>query len=234
MAMQERDHVIAQNMRKAKRFNCRTIQRQRLYSRTVISFIIPYRDRHGHLTKWLAAFSKYYPYKKEILVIEQADDKPFNRGKLLNIGAIYSAGSHLVFHDVDMIPAHGRHYKDGYQEAQGVTQLAKSNIQLNDYLGGVTMFDSDTFFAVGGYTNKFFSRAEDNECRFNLYRHNIPVVNRFMPFIEMKHKRPHVEFDPKLWAKAQLPRIMDGVTNCKFELIEILDKIGYRLIRVYL
>ena len=39
--------------------------------------------------------------------IEQADDKPFNRGKLLNVGytlACDNGCDYFVFHDVDMLP----------------------------------------------------------------------------------------------------------------------------------
>ena len=42
-----------------------------------------------------------------ILVDEQANDKLFNSGKLLNIGAHYSwdNSNYFCFHDVDMIPS---------------------------------------------------------------------------------------------------------------------------------
>ena len=53
-----------------------------------LAIIIPYRDRKSHLEMFLPYMKKYlkeYDYK--IYVIEQNDNKPFNRGKLLNIGA---------------------------------------------------------------------------------------------------------------------------------------------------
>ena len=43
----------------------------------------------------------------EIFIIEQSDDKPFNRGKLLNAGYKYALDKgcdYFVFHDVDMLP----------------------------------------------------------------------------------------------------------------------------------
>ena len=42
----------------------------------------------------------------QIFIIEQSDDKPFNRGKLLNVGYNwYDNGcDYFVFHDVDMLP----------------------------------------------------------------------------------------------------------------------------------
>ena len=54
-----------------------------------LGVIVPYRNRSTHLDKFLKDTPgklKEQEIDFEIIVVEQADDKPFNRGKLLNIG----------------------------------------------------------------------------------------------------------------------------------------------------
>ena len=56
-----------------------------------LRIIVPYRDRESHLTKFRDGINSYFKDKKikyELIIVEQSDDKPFNRGKLLNIGFI--------------------------------------------------------------------------------------------------------------------------------------------------
>ena len=52
-----------------------------------LGIIVPYRDRESHLTKFITGIKSYFKNQKikyEIIIVEQSDDKPFNRGKLLN------------------------------------------------------------------------------------------------------------------------------------------------------
>ena len=50
--------------------------------------IVPYRDRSTHLNTFISYMESYLKdYTYEVIVIEQVDNQPFNRGKLLNIGA---------------------------------------------------------------------------------------------------------------------------------------------------
>lgn len=152
----------------------------------------------------------------EIIIVEQADDKPFNRGKLLNIGALHSRGSFICMHDVDHVP--NKHTT--YEAAGTITQLVHSDIQTRDFLGGVTIFLRETFFTLGGYHNDYFSRAEDNEMVFNIQRRNYHVVHRPQPFTLLNHTRPAVEFDRKLWDKAKLKRdIYNQLGACEFILV---------------
>lgn len=68
--------------------------------------IVPYRNREEHLPIFLKAIRKKLP-DAPILIIEQVEGKPFNRAKLLNIGgvvAFQSGATHIITHDVDMIP----------------------------------------------------------------------------------------------------------------------------------
>lgn len=193
-----------------------------------LCIVVPYRNRSDQLKLFIPSMKSYLP-DDQIIVVEQADNKPFNRAKLLNIGFLNSKSTHFVFHDVDMLPV-----KVAYVEREGVTQIAFSDIQLIDYLGGVTMFESKTFCEVGGYHNDYFHRAEDNEMMFNLKRLRIPVLNRFGIFKELPHERTGPEFIPELWKKAQEPRTKNMLKTCEYELISREVKEGYTHLKVKL
>ena len=54
-----------------------------------IGVVVPYRNRRVHLNQFIPSISAHLTKQKipyEIIVVEQADERPFNRGKLLNIG----------------------------------------------------------------------------------------------------------------------------------------------------
>ena len=73
-----------------------------------LAIIVPYRDREEHLARFVPHMDKFLSdidYK--IFVIEQDNDKPFNRGWLLNVGykiAEKQGYDSFCFHDVDMLP----------------------------------------------------------------------------------------------------------------------------------
>lgn len=180
--------------------------------------IIPYRDRQEHLRQFLHHMQNYNKECRiKICIVEQADDKPFNRGKLLNIGALQCPALHYIMHDVDMLPINCTYEPSPHAE---VVQFASSKIQLNDYLGGVTMFTHNVFYKVGGYNNEYFHRAEDNEMHFNLKRMRIPVLNDFREFKQLPHKRNSNEFISALWYRAQEKRkVQDQLYTCAYTLL---------------
>lgn len=179
-----------------------------------MTIIVPYRDRADHLAAFLFAMSDYPDIN--VVVIEQTHGKAFNRAKLINVGFLVSDPVIFIAHDVDMIPVNVN-----YTPRKGVTQLASSEIQRHGYLGGVTMYDADTFRRAGGYHNEYWHRAEDNEQNFNLQRLRIPV--RYWPgkFMTLPHPRTGPEFIPELWEKAQKPRdVQDQLSICEYRVIE--------------
>lgn len=197
-----------------------------------LCIVVPYRNREGHLKLFIPHMKQYlsfYPESIYIYVIEQADDKPFNRGKLLNVGFLETMFLFYIFHDVDFLPMRG-----SYRGAQGVTQMAKSNIQLTNYIGGVTMFNRNTFVESEGYHNDYFHRAEDNEMWFNLKKKEIPVLYRFAAFQQLPHDRTGPEFIPELWQKAQLPRTNNMLKTCEYKLISKEVKDEYTHLKIEL
>lgn len=197
--------------------------------------IVPYRDREDHLLTFLNYMHNEMYSHMHICIVEQSEDgKPFNRAKLLNIGYLENRpGSSninydtFIMHDVDMLPVgnvdygHSPHY-------MSVTQLIKSDIQKIDYLGGVTKFNHESFWRVGGYNNEYFHRAEDNEMMFNLKRLGVRVFNSNYNFKILPHERKGLEFDPALWAKAQKPRAFQNqLSICKYKVVDMaLHKYG--------
>ena len=74
-----------------------------------LAVIVPYRNRESHLNVFVPYLEDYLKSKNipfEILVVEQKYNKPFNRGKLLNVGYKESGNDfdYFCFHDVDMLP----------------------------------------------------------------------------------------------------------------------------------
>lgn len=197
------------------------------------SFIIPYRDRAEHLAILTPRLWKLFPHD-EILVIEQGDDKPFNRAKLLNIGVTFSQGYFLVMHDVDKVPQNVEYDIGVYDH---VSQLCRSSIQHEDYLGGVTVFP-DWYFKemLNGYSNEFWGwGGEDNEMAFRIKNIGGNIRNKFGKFKDLYHPPHEVKFDQAKWDQACKPRSdKDGYNNLEFELVKIENHDFYTKITVKL
>ena len=130
-----------------------------------LGVIVPYRNRSTHLDKFLKDTPgklKEQEIDFEIIVVEQADDKPFNRGKLLNIGvkkAKERGCTYVALHDVDMIPQ-----RVDYSSVDRPTHLAthftsnhgEKRIIFDEYFGGVTLFPILDYYKVNGYSNEYW------------------------------------------------------------------------------
>lgn len=72
--------------------------------------IVPYRNRSVQLELFLMYMHNFLRQKNvhyRIFLVEQMDQKPFNRAKMFNIGSIYAAQAKfpcLIFNDVDLLP----------------------------------------------------------------------------------------------------------------------------------
>lgn len=98
-------------------------------------------------------------YTYQIFVIEQTDNKPFNRGKLLNVGYKIACNhncDYFVFHDVDMLPINVDYsYTD--KPLHLATHLQENDYEISffDYFGGVTLFNKEDFEKINGYSNEY-------------------------------------------------------------------------------
>jgi len=164
-----------------------------------LAIVVPYRDREEHLKRFIPAmqsceFLEDIDY--EILIVEQEEGKPFNRGKLLNIGAIQChTASYYCFHDVDMIPL-----VSDYSYVPNPTHLAAEAEQFGfklpyqGYFGGVTLFDKHSFIKVNGYSNDYWGwGAEDDDIMFRCVIKEIKSTRKNGRYRSLSHERNIVQ-----------------------------------------
>ncbi len=143
-----------------------------------LGVIVPYRKRPGHLRKFRESIESYLKDQDyELIVVEQNDDLPFNRGKLLNIGfqqAIRKQCDYVVFHDIDMLPI-DVDYSYSDVPIHLATNFTNSDREIfKTYFGGITMFPIDLFKKVNGYSNEYWGWGfEDDDLLMRLTEQNV-------------------------------------------------------------
>ena len=194
-----------------------------------LRIIVPYRNGASHLATFI-------PHMRarmkdcEIIVVEQADQKPFNRAKLLNVGFLQSKADYFAFHDVDMLPV-----KADYSFPVNPTHIATKCSQFRykmpfaEYFGGVTLFNREDFIACNGYSNNFWSwGAEDNEMYDNVLRCGLKIDRRDCTFQSLHHQladRSCYEHNRELWMKGR--GIEDGLSHCSYNVINRVEEKGF-------
>lgn len=180
-----------------------------------LGVIVPYRDRYLQLVKFKQHICNFLDKKKldyVLIVVEQDDAKLFNRGKLLNIGfkeALNENCDYVVFHDVDMLPLNVDYsYEDVpiHLATDFITDDKEFHRELFDcYFGGVTIFPTDVFQIINGYSNEYwgwgfedddlFKRCVDKGIPYDIKHINVPggsdLALRFNgvdAYIHGKHK----------------------------------------------
>lgn len=160
-----------------------------------LSIIVPYRDRESHLEKFIPYMEKsnfLSDLQFEILIVEQEEGKPFNRGKLLNVGAVESTkATYYCFHDVDMLPQ-----LSDYSAVPNPTHLASEAEQFGyklpyqGYFGGVTLFDKHSFIKANGYSNNYWGwGAEDDDIMFRCLSKGIRASRKNGRYTSLDHER---------------------------------------------
>jgi hypothetical protein len=120
----------------------------------------------------MKSYLKDYTY--EIVVVEQLDEKPFNRGKLLNIGAKYAIDNkfdYLCFHDVDMLPVNADYSYPDYPTSLISELENKDGSIFFRYFGGITLFRTQDFIAINGYSNDYWGWGYEDDDLFYRVTH---------------------------------------------------------------
>ena len=128
----------------------------------------------------------------DIFIIEQFDNKPFNRAKLLNVGFKEANGyDYFAFHDVDMLPLDSDYsYPDGPTHLSSEVEQFNWGLPYDGYFGGVTLFDKESFLAINGYSNEYWGwGAEDDDVLHRCMIKDIDTYRKQCRYSSLNHDR---------------------------------------------
>lgn len=204
-----------------------------------MGIIVPFRKREAHLAQFIPHIRSRLK-NAFIGIVEQHDDKPFNRAKLINIGYQYYKYRFEYFaaHDVDMLPIKADYsYPDSPTHIATQVEQFKYKMPFSDYFGGVTLFNNGDFEKVNGFSNNFWGwGGEDDEIRKECIKVGLVIKHRECRFSSLHHTR---KIDANLHAKncdiLQHGRaINDGLTNLSYEFVSEDSRLGYHHLKVKL
>lgn len=124
--------------------------------------IVVYRQREKQLNAFLTYIHNFLRKQLihyRIFVIEQYDQKPFNRAMLFNIGSVYASQLDfpcLILHDVDLMPMNlGNLYACTRKPRHMCSSLDKFrfNLLYHGLFGGVVSIETRVFQFINGMSN---------------------------------------------------------------------------------
>lgn len=124
--------------------------------------IVVYRQRETQLKAFLTYIHNFLRKQQihyRIFIIEQFDQKPFNRAMLFNIGAIHALHHDfpcLILHDVDLMPMNlGNLYACTKQPRHMCSSLDKFrfNLPYEGLFGGAVAIETNIYQHVNGMSN---------------------------------------------------------------------------------
>lgn len=211
-----------------------------------LTICVPYRNRESHLREfvpYMKDFLKGYDY--EILVIEQTDERPFNRGALANIGFLLSNSETFCIHDVDMLPEVANYYMphqfDVYHVATHVQQFGYK-MPYEKYLGGVTVFKREAFKKINGFNNLYFGwGAEDDDLNHRCELKGLKIFRSINTFKSLPHPKATENKETSLLHKKNKALLKDwkkytnnGLNNIRYKIVKGVTLKDYSKVTVRL
>lgn len=198
-----------------------------LYSAAII---IPYRKREEQLKMFITYMHNFLRKQNihyRIFIVQQDDEKPFNRAKLFNIGAVTALKYGfpcLILHDVDLMPMRvGNIYACTKQPRHMCSSLDifRFNLPYNGLFGGASAVDADTFKLVNGMSNNFNGwGGEDDDFYNRIITRNIKICRfdpKYSSYTMLKHKKePPNEGRVALLLSGKERFNIDGINSLKF------------------
>ena len=192
-----------------------------------LGIIVPYRNRYEHLQEFKKSIVEYLESKNidfKIIIVEQDNAKLFNRGMLCNIGFIEAQSQkcdYIVIHDVDMIPI-----DVDYSFANTPVHLATDNIPFESYFGGITLFPSELFKKINGFSNLYWGWGfEDDDLRYRCIKNDIPFNN----IIEDTFTNEILPIFNGVNAYATIPNVINYNRSFEIELDINIDRVVYNV-----
>jgi len=158
-----------------------------------LSIVIPYRDRGNALNQIIPSLHEYVSKQVsnyEILVMEQDNNKPFNKGLLNNVGVTQNQADYYCFHDVDLLPI-----ISDYSYPAMPSHISSHCSQFNyvnipdKIMGGVILFNKNDYLKVNGYSNEYngWGKEDDDLYERCIKENLIPYKHPTGRFFSVPH-----------------------------------------------
>jgi hypothetical protein len=217
-------------------------------SKKHLKIIVPYRDRAEHLRDFLPHICEYLDdsdISYNIVIAEQAEGLPFNRGAMKNAGFLLGGASdYTCFHDVDYLPLNADYsWTDNpaclvFVGAVGrPIKISDSTLrlQLNNasFFGGVVLIPDAIFRQIDGYSNDYWGWGfEDTDIARRFETAKISCIRRSGVFCPLAHDSLGYEANGGMNADAALNRLLfsrkwrtgrledaDGLSTLSYEIL---------------
>jgi len=196
--------------------------------------IIPYREqleqKRGEQLDMFIKHMKRWHSDWPILIVEQHDDKKFNRGALLNIGTRYAqkmGAQYVIFHDVDLIPLAPLipYYEAFPEKPLHIGTAYKDKYTGPGFIGQVLSMSLKDVKRSNGYPSFWGWGGEDDALRNRLKKKGMQIWQPDLStgFKVLEHpdtrKIPGAKNMTK-WEDVKGDTGSDGYSNVKWNLIE--------------
>jgi hypothetical protein len=221
----------------------RRVAHELTFSSGRLTVVIPFRDREAHLRELLPVLVpklREQGIEHRILVVEQEEGKPFNRGKLINVGIQHAADhtDYYCIHDADAIPVTAD-YRCPSQPLRLVHEiLGEQGAARREphYFSGAVSIRKEQVFAVNGFSNEYWGWGkEDDDLFFRLmlggYTCYYDTQGVFHDLPNPKHQArppasagvpPHIKRNRQrrsLLVRGQLDPASDGLSTVRYSLL---------------
>ncbi|KAK7490885.1 hypothetical protein BaRGS_00017941 [Batillaria attramentaria] len=119
---------------------------------------------------WLHPMLQRQQLSYRIFVIEQAGDKAFNRGKLLNVGYLEAMKVDkfdcFVFQDADLLPETDKNLYMCDSQARHLASAINEmryHVMFYNYAGGVIAMNRENFNRINGYSNSYWGWGNEDD-----------------------------------------------------------------------
>lgn len=191
-----------------------------------LAVIIPYRNREDHLKIFLKEFPNRINIEDfQIIIVEQFEDKMFNRGKLINVGFDYInlKCDYICFHDVDMIPV-SADYSYTNIPVHMATNCSQFNKKLPypDYYGGVNLMSNENYIKINGFCNDFWGwGVEDDDLLDRVRKSGYKLERRVGYYASLPHqKSPSNRNDNLKKFYSKYDKTTEGLNSVKYKILE--------------
>ena len=129
-----------------------------------LGIVVPYRNRKAHLERFMPHMHSYLDrlgVSHVLIIAEQADELPFNRGAMMNVGMVggWEDCDYFCCHDVDLLPDNAE-YRGCSQPLrlldQNIDPDGKAYRHFNHYFGGVTAISRKLAEQINGFSNRYW------------------------------------------------------------------------------